>query len=146
MPWLRRLVAGISQRSTRFASGSVYVGFVVDKVALGQVSSEFFGFPCQYHSNVALYTYIVRGMNITPMVPAVQGQSLAPLTLIRSTLFHTVIWWYQTELRIAVSDLLCNQTTGTDTSLHNAAQATYGWRDDDSGLFPVCVTMQSAAA
>jgi hypothetical protein len=91
MPWLRRLVAGISQRSTGFTSGSVHVGFVVDKVALGQVSSELFGFPCQYHSTVALYTYIVRGMNITPMVPAVQGQSLAPLTLIRSTLFHTVI-------------------------------------------------------
>jgi hypothetical protein len=24
------------------------VGFVVDKVALGQVSSEYFGFPCQF--------------------------------------------------------------------------------------------------
>jgi hypothetical protein len=24
--------------------------FVVDKVALGQVSSEYFGFPCQIHS------------------------------------------------------------------------------------------------
>jgi hypothetical protein len=24
-----------------------HVGFVVDKVALGQVSSEYFGFPCQ---------------------------------------------------------------------------------------------------
>jgi hypothetical protein len=26
------------------------VGFVVDKVALGEVFSEFFGFPCQHHS------------------------------------------------------------------------------------------------
>jgi hypothetical protein len=26
------------------------VGFVVDKVALGQVSFEYFGFPCQFHS------------------------------------------------------------------------------------------------
>jgi hypothetical protein len=26
------------------------VGFMVDKVALGQVFSEYFGFPCQYHS------------------------------------------------------------------------------------------------
>jgi hypothetical protein len=27
--------------------GSSHVGFVVDKVALGQVFSEYFGFPCQ---------------------------------------------------------------------------------------------------
>jgi hypothetical protein len=26
------------------------VGFVVDKVALGQVFSEYFGFPCHLHS------------------------------------------------------------------------------------------------
>jgi hypothetical protein len=26
------------------------VGFVVDKVALGQVFSEYFGFPCHSHS------------------------------------------------------------------------------------------------
>jgi hypothetical protein len=26
------------------------VGFVVDKVALGQIFSEYFGFPCQLHS------------------------------------------------------------------------------------------------
>jgi hypothetical protein len=26
------------------------VGFVMDKVALGQVFSEYFGFPCQNHS------------------------------------------------------------------------------------------------
>jgi hypothetical protein len=36
VPQLRRLVAG-------FESGSGHVGFVVDKVALGQVSSEYFG-------------------------------------------------------------------------------------------------------
>jgi hypothetical protein len=41
VPWLRWLVAGISPRRP----GSIHVGFVVDKVALGQVFSEFFGFP-----------------------------------------------------------------------------------------------------
>jgi hypothetical protein len=30
-----------------FEPGSGLVGFVVDKVALGQVFSEYFGFPCQ---------------------------------------------------------------------------------------------------
>jgi hypothetical protein len=37
VPWLRRLVAGLSPRSPVFAPRSVHVGFVVDKVALGQV-------------------------------------------------------------------------------------------------------------
>jgi hypothetical protein len=30
-----------------FEAGSGHVGFVVDKVALGQVFSKYFGFPCQ---------------------------------------------------------------------------------------------------
>jgi hypothetical protein len=37
VPWLRRLVAGLSPRRPGFDPGSVHVGFVVDKVALGQV-------------------------------------------------------------------------------------------------------------
>ena len=37
VPWLRRLVAGLSSRRPGFDPGSVRVGFVVDKVALGQV-------------------------------------------------------------------------------------------------------------
>jgi hypothetical protein len=36
-PRLRRLVAGLSPRRPGFNPGSVHVGFVVDKVALGQV-------------------------------------------------------------------------------------------------------------
>jgi hypothetical protein len=38
VPWLRGLVAGLSLRRPRFDPGSVEVGFVVDSVALGQVS------------------------------------------------------------------------------------------------------------
>jgi hypothetical protein len=37
VPWLRRLVAGLSPRKPGFDPGSVHVGFVVHKVALGQV-------------------------------------------------------------------------------------------------------------
>jgi hypothetical protein len=37
VPWLRSLVAGLSPRRPGFAPGSIHVGFVVDKVALGQV-------------------------------------------------------------------------------------------------------------
>jgi hypothetical protein len=40
------LVAGFSPRRLGFASGSGQVGFVVDKMALGHVFSEYFGFPC----------------------------------------------------------------------------------------------------
>jgi hypothetical protein len=41
---LRRLVADLSPRRPGFTPGSFHVGFVVDKVALGQVSSDFLGF------------------------------------------------------------------------------------------------------
>jgi hypothetical protein len=37
VPWLRRLDAGLPRRRPGFDPGSVHVGFVVDKVALGQV-------------------------------------------------------------------------------------------------------------
>jgi hypothetical protein len=37
VPWLRRLVAGLPPRRTGFDPGPVHVGFVVIKVALGQV-------------------------------------------------------------------------------------------------------------
>ena len=37
MPWVRRLIAGLSPRRLGFDPGSVHVGFVVDEVALGQV-------------------------------------------------------------------------------------------------------------
>jgi hypothetical protein len=45
-PQLKRLVAGFPPRRPGFNPGSGQVGFVVDKVALGQVFSEYFGFPC----------------------------------------------------------------------------------------------------
>jgi hypothetical protein len=35
--WLRQLVAGLSLQRAGFDPGSFHVGFVVDKVALGQV-------------------------------------------------------------------------------------------------------------
>jgi hypothetical protein len=47
VPWLRRLAASLSPRRPRFDPGSVHVGFVMGKVALGQV------FPCQFHSTGA---------------------------------------------------------------------------------------------
>jgi hypothetical protein len=42
---VRRFVAGLSPRRPGFDPGSVHVGFVVDKVALGQVFLRVLGFP-----------------------------------------------------------------------------------------------------
>jgi hypothetical protein len=40
-----------------FEPGSDHVGFVVDKVALGQVFSEYFGFPCQSSFHELLHNH-----------------------------------------------------------------------------------------
>lgn len=45
MPLLRRLVVGFPPRRPWFEPGSVHVGFVFDKMALGPVLSEYFRFP-----------------------------------------------------------------------------------------------------
>jgi hypothetical protein len=43
----RLLVAGFLPRQAEFDPGSNHMASVVDKAALGQVFSEYFGFPCQ---------------------------------------------------------------------------------------------------
>jgi hypothetical protein len=53
--WLRRLVAGLSRLRYGFTSGSVHVGFVVDKVALGLIYLR--GLPCKYYSTKAPSTW-----------------------------------------------------------------------------------------
>jgi hypothetical protein len=47
-PCFRRLVSRFSPRWPGFNLRSVYVGFVVDRVVLGQDLSEYFGFLCQF--------------------------------------------------------------------------------------------------
>jgi hypothetical protein len=54
MPWLRRLVAGLSPRRPGFDPWLLHVGFMVDKVALGQVFPPSTSvFSCQFHSTGA---------------------------------------------------------------------------------------------
>jgi hypothetical protein len=48
------LLVGFDPRSNQ-------VGFVVNKVALGQVFSEFFGFPCQFPFRQMLHTHLSSG-------------------------------------------------------------------------------------
>jgi hypothetical protein len=55
---LKQLDTGLSPRKPRFAPGSVHVGFMVDKVTLGQVFLEFFGFPLSksfQHCSILIY-------------------------------------------------------------------------------------------
>jgi hypothetical protein len=46
------------------------VGFVVDKAALGQVFSEYLGFPCNHSTNFFI-TIVTRGWHNRPLVAAV---------------------------------------------------------------------------
>jgi hypothetical protein len=46
--YLRRLVACFPPRRPGFYPKSDHVGFMVDKVTLTQVFSEYFGFSCQF--------------------------------------------------------------------------------------------------
>jgi hypothetical protein len=46
-PYLKQLVAGFPPWRPGFKPRSSHAGFVVDKVLLGQVFSEYFSFPCQ---------------------------------------------------------------------------------------------------
>jgi len=56
MPWLRRLIAGLSPRRPGFDTASVTLRFVVDKVALVGCSENTSTFLCQYHSTDAQYS------------------------------------------------------------------------------------------
>jgi hypothetical protein len=63
--------------------GSSHMGFVVDNVALGQIFSEYFGFPCQFAFRRFLYSrhhHLSSGAGITgqTMAAVPSGLSLTP--------------------------------------------------------------------
>jgi hypothetical protein len=58
------LVAGFPPRRPGFEPGPGHVGFVVDKVALGQVFSEYFGFSCQFEFHQLLKTIIIYHLGL----------------------------------------------------------------------------------
>jgi hypothetical protein len=80
-----QLFSGFPPRRPGFKPRSGHVGFVVDKVALGQVFSEYFGFACQFSfhqlfhiqhhlsSGVCtvgqLVAHVPSGLNLTPPHP-----------------------------------------------------------------------------
>jgi hypothetical protein len=65
VPWLRRLVAGLSPQRPGFDPGSVRVGFVVDKVALEQVLSRVIRFsPANFIPPVLHYLEKLKKLTI----------------------------------------------------------------------------------
>jgi hypothetical protein len=57
VPQLRRLASGFPLRRPGFDPRSGHVGFVVDKMVLGQVFSEDFGFPGQFSFHQMLHIH-----------------------------------------------------------------------------------------
>jgi hypothetical protein len=56
VPQLRRLVAGFPPQRSGFETMSSHVGFMVDKVAMRQVFSEYFGLPYHFSFHLLLHT------------------------------------------------------------------------------------------
>jgi hypothetical protein len=86
------LVAGFPPRRPGFDPVSGQVGFVVDKVALGRIFSEYFGFPCQSSIHQILHHHNHPGQaTIGQLVAAVpSGPSWTPPPTKRKecVLFH----------------------------------------------------------
>jgi hypothetical protein len=58
---MKRLVAGFPPWQPGFNPGSGQMGFVVHKVALGQVFSKYFGFPCHsFHQILHPHNHLGR--------------------------------------------------------------------------------------
>jgi hypothetical protein len=70
VPYLRRLVTGFPPRWSGFQLGSGHVGFVVNKVALGQVFFEYFVPPASYSTDCATLI-IIRGWYNRPVAASV---------------------------------------------------------------------------
>jgi hypothetical protein len=74
-----------------FSKGSGQVGFVVDKVALGQVFSEYFDFPCQSLLHQLLHNHprLSSGAGtIGQKWPQYKGLSATPLAILCLMLFR----------------------------------------------------------
>jgi hypothetical protein len=52
-----RLAVGFPPRRLGFDSGSSNVGFVVDKMSVGEIFSKYFGFPRQFSFQQMFHTY-----------------------------------------------------------------------------------------
>jgi hypothetical protein len=85
-------VAGFPPQRPGFDPRSGLVGFVLDKVALGQVFSEYFGFPCQFSFHRLLHNHhLSPGAGKIGQIVAnvsIIGLSLTPPQEIKKQLHH----------------------------------------------------------
>jgi hypothetical protein len=107
VPWLRRLVAGLSPQRPGFEPWSVHVGFVVDKVALGQV------FPCQFHSTGVP----LLGKNKKKIIAFVTGLHNKPQGCSASVAFAAGPFTTKKNLLVAI------QTVCVSTPAHKGASS-----------------------
>jgi hypothetical protein len=122
VPWLRRLVAGLSPRRPGFDPGSVHVGFVVDKVALGQIFPRVLWFShCQFHSTSApllgkpkKLTIFIIGLHNKPQgcgasVASATGPFTKKIIEIKETFYSQYIFspTNLTVLKIKTKEALC---------------------------------------
>jgi hypothetical protein len=61
---------GFPPRRLGFDRGLGYVGFIVNKMVLGQVFSKYYGLPCQFSSHQMLHTHLSSGAGIKGQVVA----------------------------------------------------------------------------
>jgi hypothetical protein len=81
----RAIAQAVSRRlptaAAQFEPSSNYVRFVVDKVALGQVFSQYFGFPCQFsfHRLLHIHPHLSSEVGILGQKwPTYQVDSVSP--------------------------------------------------------------------
>jgi hypothetical protein len=127
-----KLVAGFPPWRPRFDPRSFHVGFVVDKVTLGQVFSKYFGFPCQFslHWLLHIYHHLSSGTGtIGQTVADVQSGRLS-LTPPQETLppcTNTLVypcedWENSRQVSVWVSGRLCLKAATPD---HESAVADF---------------------
>jgi hypothetical protein len=119
VPRLRRLVAGLSP----LRPGFVYVGFVVDKVALGQVFPPSTSvFPCQFHSTGAplqgttkkkKLIIFITGLHNKPQGCGASVTSAAgPFT--KKNSHNSSNWYFCITIQLGYKHIFCQNVVSTD--------------------------------
>jgi hypothetical protein len=115
VPWLRPIVACFSPWRPGFKPRSLYMGFMMNKVALGQVFSEYFGIPCQFSFHYMLhFSRSSSGANIMDHeCPGAQPSTTLRTTLLfvaeremtRKNLAETTCFWDYSISRLCLHNV-----------------------------------------
>jgi hypothetical protein len=96
--WEETLLSGVTHvQWPRFSPRSGHMEFVVDKVELAQVFSEYFSFPYQFSLNWICYTHLLSGAGtLGPLRAGVpSGLTLTPPHKLKEiTCVHTLVMQY----------------------------------------------------